>query len=127
MNNLNLAGSFGVNSVLIPKGGPKCVPATLDFSSVGEIIIEGEQLIAMGKMEFLQGVFIDNADNPNPLTLIMSTTGQRVIAPANSQGYYSILVPNSPRIRALTSQGAGRRIQAIFYNVPIQAQVWKTQ
>lgn len=116
--------SFGVSTVIVPVGGPKTIPALLDFTATGKIEIDGQQVVDQGKISYLQGVYVDNADNPAPLTLIMGTTGQRVIMPANSQGYIAILVPNPARIIASTTPGVKINVQ--FYNVPIQQIIWKT-
>jgi hypothetical protein len=120
----NLGARFGINNVIIPKSGPACVPATLDFSNAATIEIDGEQVTSQAKIEYLQGVYIDNSQNAVDLTLTMNTTGQRIIAKAKTQGYYNLLVPNPPRIKADMAQQAGRTVPLFFYNVPIQASVW---
>lgn len=123
----SLSTRFGMNNVLIPKGGPACVAAKLNFTNTPEIIIDGEQIVSRGQIEYLQGVFIDNADNANALTLTMGTTGQRIVCPPNSQGYFAILMPNPPKIKAETTQGGSQIFNVHFYNVPIQSLVWATQ
>jgi hypothetical protein len=124
--NFSLGARFGINNVLIPKSGPACIPASLDFTNAGEIEIDGEQVVSTGRIEYLQGVFIDNGSIAVPLTLTCGITGQRIICPANSQGYFNILSPNPPRLVATMAQGAGRIVKVFFYNVPIQANVWAT-
>jgi hypothetical protein len=125
-SSLQLGTSFGVSNVIIPKGGPKVVGAQLDFTVNSQIEIDGLSVVQNGRIEFIQGMFIDNSDNPSPLTFIMQGTFQRIVAPAHSQGYYSILLPNPPQMVANTTPAAGLVISIIFYNVPIQSQVWKT-
>lgn len=122
-----LSTRYGMNNVLIPKGGPACIEARLDFSNQAEILIDGEEVVSRGQIEYLQGVYIDNAQNASPLSLTMGTTGQRITCPPNSQGYFAILVPNPPRILAETIQGANQIFKVHFYNVPIQSLVWATQ
>lgn len=124
MTGVSLGNQFGINNVIIPKGGPKTVPALLDFSSVAEIEIDGELLTSQMRMEYLQGVFIDNADNLDQLTIVMGTTGQRIVCPPESQGYFSIMVPNPPKMIANSAIVANKKIPLFFYNVPIQAAVW---
>lgn len=125
MSAVSLGNRFGVNNVIIPKGGPATIPCELNFTNTARIVIDGEQVVANGRIEFLQGVYIDNADNLDALTLTVQTTGQRLICPPRSQGYFSILAPNPPRIVAETPQGGTKIIDVWFYNVPIQAQVWR--
>ena len=127
MSGLSLGFRYGVNNVIIPKNGPATIPALLDFTSTAEIEIDGELVVSQGQIEYLQGVFIDNADNPDTLTLTMGTTGQRIVCPKNSQGYFAIMVPNPPRIVAQSAQAGNKKIRLFFYNVPIQSLVWATQ
>jgi hypothetical protein len=53
----------------------------------------------------------------------MSTTGQVIIVPKKSQGYFTIMCPDPPQISAATVQ-ANIVIPMFFYNVPIQPAVW---
>lgn len=126
MESINLAGVYGANNALIPKNGPKVAKAILDFSNAAEILVDGQQIVSQGHIEFLQGVYVDNGSNAVPLTLIMNTTKQRIIVPANTQGYYNILSPNNPKIIAQMAQLANRTVELLFYNVPIQAHTWTT-
>jgi len=126
MSAVQLAGVFGVNNAIIPRGGPKVVRAVLDFSNVGEILIDGQQIVSEGNIEYLQGFFVDNADNNVAISFTMSATNQRIVVPANTQGYYSLLIPNEPKIISKMPQTNGRRVEVFFYNVPIQSADWKT-
>ena len=118
-----LGNTFGIANVVVPAGGPKCVPANVDFSNAAQVLLDGTQIVTQGKIEYLQGVFVDNSANVNNLSLSMSTTGQVIIVPAKSQGYFSIMCPDPPQIVASTVQ-ANIVIPMFFYNVPIQPAVW---
>lgn len=122
-----LGATFGIANMVVPSGGPKCVPVLgLDFSNNASILLDGTQIVQQGKIEYIQGVYIDNSSNANPLSLTMSTTGQVITAKAHTQGYYSLMVPDPPQITAQTTQTANLVIPMFFYNVPIQPQVWST-
>lgn len=121
----SLGVSFGVSNVAIPKGGPKTVPCRVDFSASPIVEIDGEQVVARGQIEYLQGVYVDNSQYDDPFEMTMGTTGQRIICPPRSQGYFNLLVPNPPRISTKSAQVANRVINLFFYNVPIQSGVWK--
>jgi hypothetical protein len=123
-DNLTLGVQFGMSNIIIPKSGPKCVPASCDFSADPEILIDGELIVSQRHIEYLQGVFIDNADNPTPLTIVLAMTGQRIVARPHSQGYYAILMPNPPRMTVSTTAAPGRIVPLFFYNVPIQSGSW---
>lgn len=120
---MQLGNTFGIANIVVPAGGPKCVPTNVNFANAAQVQLDGQLIVTQGKIEYLQGVFIDNADNPNKLTLTMSTTNQRIICPPNSQGYFSIMLPDPPQILAETVQ-ANIVIPMFFYNVPIQPAVW---
>jgi len=124
MDSVSLGTRFGVNNVIIPNGGPATIPAKLDFRATAAIEIDGELVVSQGKIEYLQGVFIDNSDNANPIKFTMGITGQRIVCPPQSQGYFAIMAPNPPRITAETPQAGSLIVPIFFYNVPIQSAVW---
>lgn len=119
-----LQTAFAIANVIVPKGGPKVIPTALDFSNAAEISMDGELIVSQGGIEYIQGVFIDNADNPDKFSLNMEGVNQRIVCPANSQGYFSIMATNPPKMIASTVQTNGRIINVYFYNVPIQSAVW---
>jgi hypothetical protein len=120
---MQLGATFGIANVVVPSGGPKCVPTNVDFSNSAVVLLDGQQIVTQGKIEYLQGVFVDNSANVNNLSLTMSTTGQVIIVPKKSQGYFTIMCPDPPQISAATVQ-ANIVIPMFFYNVPIQPAVW---
>lgn len=122
----SLAGVFGVNNAIIPRNGPKVARAVLDFSNAAEILIDGEQIVSLGQIEYIQGFFCDNSANDVSITFTMSTTGQKIVVAPNTQGYYSLLIPNNPKIVAEMPQLNNRQVECFFYNVPIQSHNWKT-
>lgn len=119
---MQLPNAFGIANVLVPAGGPKCIPIDVDFTNVASVILDGTTIVAQGKIEYLQGVFIDNSANLNNVSLTMSSTNQVIICPKQSQGYFQIMVPDPPQIIAATPIGIV--IPMFFYNVPIQPNVW---
>lgn len=116
--------SFGIANVIIPRGGPKTVPVILDFTGTdGTVEVDGSQLVQQNKIEYIQCLYVDNHDNPNPLIINTDLTQQRIVVPANSQGYYSILQPNPPKFIFETTIGAFT-VPVQFLNVPVQPCVW---
>jgi hypothetical protein len=120
----NLSSMFATSNVAIPDEGPKCIRADLDFSSLDSIDIEGLLATTTGTMSYIQGVFIDNADNLDAVSLLCAITNQRITCPAQSQGYFSLLITNPPRLTVSTTHTADLRVRMFFYNVPIQTMVW---
>lgn len=121
---VDISRRFGVSNVVIPKEGPISVPVVLDFSADGTAELQGLLITQSEAISQIQGVYIDNADNPEALTLTVNTTRQRIIAPANSQGFYSLMTINPPDMVAETVALSGLQVTLIFYNVPIQSEAW---
>lgn len=119
---MQLSQSFGIANVVVPGGGPKVIPVNVDFTVNPQVLIDGQNLVSSGKIEYLQGVYIDNSANVNPVSLTMSTTNQVITCPKKSQGYFAIMCPDPPQITANTLVGVV--IPMFFYNVPIQPAVW---
>lgn len=116
--------AYPIANVIVPTGGPKCVPTPLDFSATGQIDIDGQGIIDTHGIEYIQGVYIDNFDNADTLTLTVNGTGHRIIAKAGSQGFYNLLVQNPPKFTAKSAQLLNKLITVTFYNVPIMPCVW---
>lgn len=117
--------AYPISNVIIPQDGPKCAPTSLDFSNAPTFEIDGQQLIDGGQMEFVQGVYIDNASNAVPFELICALTQHRVTCPSNSQGFFSLLIQSPPKLTANMAQSGNRIVKLLFYNVPIMPNVWK--
>lgn len=118
--------AFPVANVIVPSGGPKAVPATLDFSNTGSWDIDGQGIIDSHGIEYIQGVYVDNSDNAVAFSLTCFGTNHRIVVGPNQQGFFPLLVQNPPRFTAVMPQNAGRKVMIIFYNVPIMTSVWKT-
>lgn len=116
-----LAVSVNVNKN--PCEGPKTLPIVCDFSIASVQTFDFTTFLATGAISGLQGVFIDNADNGQKLTLTINSTGQRIVCPANSQGFFPLFMqPGNGQI-AVTCTG-GNTSKIYFYNTPIMPAVW---
>jgi hypothetical protein len=115
--------TFALGNVVIPMEGPKVAEITLNFATQAEQTIDLSQLIQNNTISYVQCVFIDNYDNPDTLTLVAALTNLRIVVPANSQGYYSILAPNMPVFTVSTTVGAFN-VTFGFLNVPVQPDQW---
>lgn len=126
-NNVILTASYGIANVIIPRKGPRVAPITLDFAAYNSIQVDSTLMFQQGHLEFIQGAYIDNGDNPNQLYVTVEVTQQRIIIAPFTQGYYALLAVSPTVIDFVTPSAPDRKVPVHFYNVPIQATTWKTQ
>lgn len=116
--------AFQIFNGLAPAGGPKGIPITLDFSTASSIKIDLLPEEVVQAIEFVQGAYVDNSSNGAALTLTFEITGQKLVVPANSQGTWPILAPESTKFTAATTPGAGVAPVLILVNVPLPYSTW---
>lgn len=122
-NSMNTQGnSQQVFNQTQAKGGPKAVPLKLDFSVQDSYLIDLSTLNAFNTLEFVQTVFVDNADNSSPVIIYNGVSQQRLVIPANSQGYYPFLCPNPGRFTIATDGGVVVNVE--LCNFPVSPATW---
>lgn len=107
----------------VPKEGPISIPVPLDFTTDTEYDLDYSNMQGRDKFSILQTVFIDNADMGQALTITMNGTGQRIICPANSQGYFPVLSQNPVKL-AFTTAVLGVAAKVYLCNFPVAPCVW---
>lgn len=126
--------SFGIFNGLLPTRdgaytSPLAMPVTLTFSaSIQEQTIDFLKEYQGADIEFIQSVYIDNADGADYFHLTVPVTLYRIVCPPNRQGWFPILLPkNVPLIAALANALEGENefeMTMIFANVPMPAATW---
>lgn len=112
----NLA-AFQTPNLAHASEGSKAIAQLLDFSDLSVIAGDLTNEIINGKLDFIQSIYIDNADNPAnfDITFIGAPISQRIRAQPYSQGWYPISWPvGNARYVAATDQG--QRVNVIFAN-----------
>jgi len=114
---------------LLPSEGPKSIPLVLDFT--GAILSYAIDLSMMFDQQYitmLQSIFIDLSD-PSLSNLSIQTSDsnslQTIVAKAQTQGYYQILVPNPPKL-IFTASAAGGIARIALLNIAVPGSVWPT-
>lgn len=118
-----IANHFGINNMVLPKGGPKVIPYTLDFTTLTQIQVDTTQMIQSGLIEYIQTLYIDNKDNTGVLTLNIELLNQRIVIPAGRQGYWNVLAPNPP-VFDFSVPAAFGKVYLQLINVPVQPANW---
>jgi hypothetical protein len=108
----------------VPQEGPKVIPYPLVFLSNSSQEIDLTNYHQLGKFSGIQTVFIDNSANAVPFQLVMYATNEKIICPANSQGYFPILLTSTLRLTA--SMTVAGNINLFILNFAIAAAVWSS-
>lgn len=109
---------------LIPKEGPRAIPINLDFTVNDSFLVDTSQLQQRNDMTVVQAVYIDNYGNSNVVIIEVQGGGQRIVAAPNTQGYYTILVPNPAKMVIGSTLGSFARV--FLLNSPISGHSWST-
>lgn len=109
--------SFQSSQLAQPSSGSRAVTMLLDFTAGSNIVVDLTQEMEVGKLEFIQSVWIDNADNASVCDLIFNGAPipQRIRAQANTQGWYPVEMPVGA-IRLTGASNSGSKINVIFAN-----------
>lgn len=113
--------TYDIHNLKLPQEGPRTVPVVLDFTLASEILIDGSQLADTKKLTIVQGVYIDNSQGQNAISLRADVTNAVITCPAGFQGYFTLIAINPFKIYAT---GGNDRIVIYLYNMPISPAVW---
>lgn len=106
---------------LAPTKGPRVLPLQLDFTSVTSIPINAAHAQENDRVEFIQGIYVDNSSNPSSLILTQTLTNQTIRFPAGSAGFVPFFTPNPPIFTA--SSTGGVIVNAVLTTFPVPAQL----
>lgn len=107
----------------LPKEGPRGVPFSFDWTVGNTYEVNLINFQAKAQISIVQGAWIDNSANANPVTIRNNATQQSVTCLGGWQGYFPILAVNP--VDLFISGGISASItQVIFYNVPIAPSAW---
>ncbi len=109
--------AFPVFNGYAPAQGPKAINIPLDFTNTARIEFDTVQEEQNGEIQYIQTVYVDNASNPNALTLQFDQTMQRIVVPAYAQGPWPVICGSNFRCVATTTEGVV--CSAILLNVPM--------
>lgn len=115
---------FGTFNAVLPAAGPVCYPQNLDFRTVAEQQVDLQSEIVAGHIAFVSGFYLDNSANANPITVVVDTTFQRIIIPANKQAYMPTLSATSAKFTVTTQAAANLIVPFYALNFPVWPLVW---
>lgn len=114
---MTLSARFNNFTMMLPEKGPMSVPDKITFTANVPQEIDLSQLIDNGWMDYISGVYVDNISNAGDLTFVCNGTNQRFFFPAGCSGYFSLFLPNPPKVTVTSSADGDATFQ--WYNVPV--------
>jgi hypothetical protein len=113
------------NQFLPLKEGCKAITFLLDFTLADSFALDAELFQQRGFIGSIQTCYIDMGDSDVNMSMVFSTSNQRIIAKGRTQGFYTVIAP-SPFKLLFTSKGGAQGVRVFFLNVPIPGMVWPT-
>ena len=86
------------------------------------VLVDLTMQLAQGKIAGVQTLFVDLQDHLGDVMIYMPDTGQRIVAKAQTQGYYPVLSTNLMKFEVTSNVNGKFPIQ--FINFPIAGAVW---
>lgn len=120
---------FETSVLSIPQNGKLYIPVELDFTVNASSEIDlMQELMQVGGIGFVQGIFIDQSQNVDNLTLTfhnLSNQGFRLVMPGKIQAWQPILLPvGSAAFTATSVVAAARLVQIHLVNFPVMPLMW---
>lgn len=105
-----------------PTDEPKALKVEVDLTSSASYLVDLTAELENGALGVIQTVFADNSANAAVLT-IACESGQNIIVPKSSQGYFPIIAGNPPRF-VVSLAAAGQKVTLMFINIPMPVGTW---
>lgn len=118
---------FGTHNAVLPKEGPMVYPVNMDFSVASGNVNQTVDLslqVQQGFISFIQGFYVDNSLNANPLVIVIDETGQKINIPANKQAYMPAFFSDTAKLVASTTLAANLIVPIFLTNVPVDTCIW---
>lgn len=96
-NQANYIGILTANGEA-PRKGPRVVPLNLDFSLKAAYDINLASMQENDRIEFVQGVWVDNSLGAFSISCLNRRTGQKITWPAGAYGWAAVFCPNQPNL-----------------------------
>jgi hypothetical protein len=119
--------TFRGNKRIAPASqGPAIYATDLDFASQETYRFDFTTLQQGEEIGLIETLYLDNSVNPKPAEINVSQTGQFIVCPPFSVGYFPLFTQENSVIE-ITSDGGvlnGEKCYAAFYTKPIPPAVW---
>ena len=106
-----------------PKEGNRTIPALIDWTVASSQVVDLQSQKDQGIFSSLQGVWVDNRGNTNPVLLSLQNSQQVISCPANGQGFFQVISTGSPKVTISSAATTGSTF-ILFFNFPVVNEVW---
>lgn len=100
---------------------PQAINTFIEINA-NRVLVDLTMQLAQGKIAGVQTIYVDLLDHLGDVSIVMPDTGQRIIAKAQTQGYYPVLSTNLMKFEITSNVNGKFPIQ--FINFPIAGAVW---
>lgn len=114
---------YSVMGATVPPEGPRTLAVGLDFTQASQYSLDLQNLQQRNFFSMLQGLFVDNSQNPASLTINFPNTGQNLIFEAGTQAYITTLCQNPAKL-VFISSGDVSAVVVYLLNYPVTNDVW---
>jgi hypothetical protein len=115
-----MSASFQSPNLAQPFQGSAAIAMVLDFTATSSVAVDLAQDMEVGKLDFIQTVYVDNADNSAAIDLIFGgVPGSgtfRIRVQGQYQGWFPIFIPKGP-VRMIAQSNSGAKIAVFFANI----------
>jgi hypothetical protein len=122
-NILTPANFLPMSNQEVPDEGPKAVPLLINFAAFASYTLDMGNQQQQRYISMIQTLYIDLSAASDDMTVTFPISGQVIHAVKGTQGYYSVLCANPPRMIFANSSGADV-VPVFLINVPIAGVVW---
>lgn len=112
-----------VPNMRVPEQGAQALPFNLDFTLGTNLAGDLRNAVDSGELDFIQSIYIDNADNSSSVTVKFPGSRQRIVAQPFSEGYYAC-TPAVGDTQFTAQSNGGISVPVIFYNCPMPYVTW---
>lgn len=117
--------SFPTFNGYAPEKGPRALTVDLDFSVQATYNLNLAAIQQEDRVEFIQGIYINNKANTNPLIITCGISQQSLTIAAGWQGYLPLLCPNTPSL-TFASTTASVIVTVHLLTFPVAPVMWDT-
>lgn len=120
-----MISSFQTPNLAAPNGGSLAASVALDFTQGTSFSVDLTQEFMIADFNFVQSVYIDNADNSATVDVFFygAPVPQRIRARAFSQGWYPVSWPKGSG-KIVANSNSGAVINTIFANFAMPYSTW---